>query len=312
MKRTLATLLLALPLFACAQQLSQYTQYVFNQFSVNPAVAGSKDCMDLRLGYRKQWTGMEGAPVTGWMSLHGSIRKKGKPFVLNKHGVGMMMESDNAGNWGYTRFLLAWAYHIKMSQDYFLSFGAFGGAQQMKFDYGSATTVQPNDPALNGRASSLVIPEVTPGVWAYTKVAWAGLSMHQALGNKIKDIGLDSKLARQFMMSAGYKYRLAKHTALMPCMLMKFSKGVPPALDINLMVEWNKKLSIGVGHRNTDAVVFLLKVPFAKYFQLGYSYDVNTSKLRVANNNTHEVILSITPCGYQNGKPAMIACPAFD
>lgn len=300
------------PASARAQQVSQYTQYVFNHFSVNPAVAGSKDCLDVRLGYRKQWTGFDGAPVTGWASLHGAIRPKGKPFEANKHGVGMFVESDNAGNWGYTRFLLAYAYHMQMAKDYYLSLGLFGGAQQMKFNNGDATVVQYGDPALDGKATAIVVPEITPGIWAYNKVAWAGMSMHQALGNPIKDIGTGSKLARQFMLSAGYKYRIGKKTALVPCMLAKFSKGVPPALDINAMVEWNRQFALGAGYRNGDAVTFLMKVSFAKYFQLGYSYDVTTSKLRVASSNTHEVILGITPCGQESASRRMINCPAFD
>ena len=144
-------LIALLPLGVGAQQLTQYTQYVFNHFSVNPAVAGSKDCLDVRLGYRKQWSGFDGAPTTGWASLNGTITPKGKPFQKNKHGVGVFMESDNAGNWGYTRMVLAYAYHMQMSRDYYLSLGFFGGAQQMKFDVGEAITGQPSDPALNGR-----------------------------------------------------------------------------------------------------------------------------------------------------------------
>lgn len=312
MKRALLSLLVPMAIAAQAQQLSQYTQYVFNHFSVNPAVAGSKDCLDVRLGYRKQWTGFEGAPVTGWASLHGTIKQKGKPFVANKHGVGVFVESDNAGNWGYTRFLLAWAYHMQMSRDYFLSFGFFGGAQQMKYDIGNSTLVQYGDPALDGKSSSVVYPEITPGVWAYNKVAWAGLSMHQALGNRIKDIGTDSRLARQFMLSGGYKYRIGRKTALVPSTLIKFSKGAPPALDINAMVEWNRQFALGAGYRNGDAVNFLMKVSFAKIFQLGYSYDVTTSKLRLASSNTHEIILAVTPCGKDDMSRRMINCPAFD
>ncbi|MBK7383558.1 MAG: type IX secretion system membrane protein PorP/SprF [Flavobacteriales bacterium] len=311
--RRYALLLMMLSAFAAqGQQLSQYTQYVFNQFSVNPAVAGSKDCLDVRLGYRKQWVGLEGAPVTGWASLHGTIRAKGKPFMANKHGIGLFVESDNAGNWGYTRFLLAYAYHIQMSGDYFLSMGAFGGVQQMKYDFGNSTTVQFDDPALTGKASAVVFPEVTPGIFLYNKLAWAGLSMHQALGNKIKNIGLDSKLARQFMLSGGYKYRIGKKTALIPSTLLKFSKGAPPAWDVNAMVEYNRKFAIGAGYRAGDALTLLMKVGFAKYFQLGYSYDITTSKLRTVSSNTHEVILSIMPCGKEDLSRKMINCPAFD
>ena len=299
-------------LSAGAQQLSQYTQYVFNQFSVNPAVAGSKDCIDVRLGYRQQWTNLEGAPKTGWSSIHGAIRAKGKPFVANKHGVGIFVESDNAGNWGYTRLSLAYAYHIQMSRDYYVSMGFFGGAQQMKYDVGASTLVDYNDPALNGRANTLVAPELTPGIFLYNKVAWGGLAMHQALGNKMKDIGTDYRLARQFMLPAGYKYRIGRKTALIPSMLLKTSKGAPMAVDFNAMVEWNRQFAIGAGYRAGDALTLLMKVSFAKYFQLGYSYDVTTSKLRLVSANTHEIILGITPCGKEDLSRRMINCPAFD
>ena len=40
MRLLLATVIAITALGAQGQQLSQYTQYVFNQFSVNPAVAG--------------------------------------------------------------------------------------------------------------------------------------------------------------------------------------------------------------------------------------------------------------------------------
>jgi type IX secretion system PorP/SprF family membrane protein len=312
MRLLLATMIAITALDARGQQLSQYTQYVFNQFSVNPAVAGSKDCIDLRLGYRQQWTGFEGAPTTGWASIHAAIKPKGKPAVGNKHGVGAFMEADNAGNWGYTRMLLAYAYHVQMSRDYFMSFGLFGGVVQEKFDLGNVFAVNYNDPALDNRASVVVFPEITPGLFVYNKVAWGGLAMHQVLGNKIEGIGLDSRLARHFMLSGGYKYRIGRETSFTPSLLMKFAGGAPMALDLNAMVEWKRTIGLGMGYRNGDAVTFLMKVAFFKYFQVGYSYDVTTSKLRVAGNNTHEFILGITPCGKEDLRRKMINCPAFE
>lgn len=312
MKRSIAALALMSTLPVGAQQLTQYTQYVFNHFSVNPAVAGSKDCLDLRLGYRKQWSGFEGAPTTGWISLHGTLRPKGKPFQANKHGVGLFTEADNAGLWGYTRLVLAYSYHIQMSRDYYLALGTFAGFQQVKFDIGEATATDFDDPALAGKATVMVYPEITPGIWAYSKVGWAGLSLHHVIGNKIDGIGVDSKLSRHVMLSAGYKYRLAKKTALIPSMLLKKAGPTPFAFDVNMMVEYNKQMALGIGFRNGDAITFLMKVGFFKFFQLGYSYDVTTSKLRVASSNTHEIILAITPCAPEKMGRRAISCPAFD
>lgn len=307
-------LLLPFALMAMAvqgQQLAQYTQYVFNHFSVNPAVAGSKDCLDVRLGYRRQWVGFDGAPNTGWASLHASIQKKGA-VKKNKHGVGFFAESDQAGNWGYTRLSLAYAYHIQMSRDYHVSMGFFGGAQQVKYDVGASTLVDYNDPALNSRANTLVAPEITPGIFLYNKKAWGGISIHQILANRINGIGTDSRLARQLMLSGGYKYRIGRNVSLAPSLLLKKSKAAPWALDVNGMVEWNRKFGLGVGYRAGDAVTFNMKVSFAKIMQLGYSYDVTTSRLRLGSSNTHEIILGITPCSQESIGRRAINCPAFD
>lgn len=305
-------LFVAICLLGSAQQLAQYSQYVFNQFSVNPAVAGSKDCLDMRLGYRQQWVGLEGAPVTGWVSMHGVIRAKGKPFQANKHGVGVFVEADDAGNYGYTTFLLAYAYHMQMSRNFHLSMGLFGGLRQVKLAVGEMTLGTYNDPVANSQAAALVMPEITPGVFAYSKTGWAGISMHQALGNRIGDIGEDSRFARHLMLSGGYRYRIGRKTAFVPSGLLKFAGGAPLAFDVNGMVEWNRIYGIGLGYRNGDAFVAMMKVGFLKFFQLGYSYDITTSKLRVASSNTHEVILAITPCRAEDASKRMISCPAFD
>ncbi len=297
---------------AGAQQLSQYTQYVFNHFSVNPAVAGSKDCIDVRLGYRQQWVGFDGAPTTGWASLHGAIRPKNKPYMKNKHGIGAFIEADNAGNWGYTRFVLAYAYSMQMSQDYFLSMGFFAGVQQMKLNVGDITLTEFNDPVLGSSASVMVYPELTPGIWIYGKRFFGGIAMHQALGNRINDVGLSSRLSRHTMLSAGYRFPLGGKTSLLPSTLVKFSGAAPMAMDLNAMLEWNKVLALGVGYRNGDALTLMLRVGFLQFFQVGYSYDVTTSKLRSASSNTHEIILAITPCGKESMARRMIKCPAFD
>lgn len=295
------------------QQLSQYTQYVFNQFSVNPAVAGSKQCLDVRLGYRQQWVGLEGAPVTGWASVHGALRgKKRKGYQTNVHGIGGFVEADNAGNWGYTRFLLAYAYNMQLSRDMHMSMGLFGGVQQMKLNVGDIVLSDFNDPVLGSASSVMVAPEITPGIWLYNKSTFGGVAVHQVLANRIPDIGTDSKLARQFMLSGGHRFRVARKTSLTPSALLKFAAGVPMALDLNAMLEYNRVIGFGAGYRSGDALTLMMRVGFLQYFQLGYSYDITTSRLRNGSSNTHEIILAITPCGKDDPGKRMINCPAFD
>ena len=297
---------------ARAQQITQYTQYVFNHFSVNPAVAGSKDCIDVRLGFRKQWVGFPGAPTTGWASIHGAIRQKSKPYMKNRHGVGMWIEADENGVLGYTIFNLAYAYHVQMAKDNFISMGFFAGVNQFKIDQGEINAVDPTDPLLASKGSVIVVPNISPGIWMYSKHGWAGLSIHQALGNRIPDVGENSRLTRHFQFSAGRRVRMNKTLAFVPSTLMKLSPGSPLAIDATAMIEYRRKLGLGITYRNQDAVAFMIKLPFFKYFTLGYSYDITTSRLRVASSNTHELILAIYPCGADEPSKNIVRCPVFE
>ncbi len=295
-----------------AQQISQYTQYVFNQFSVNPAVAGSKDCLDVRLGFRKQWVGFPGSPTTGWASLHGAIRAKGKPFVKSRHGVGAFIESDEAGALGYTHLYLAYAYHVQMAKDYYMSMGLFAGIKQQKLDLGQVNALNPVDPALSKDGSVIVYPEVWPGIWIYSKNGWAGLSINQALGNKVKDMGVDTRLTRHFLASGGRRVRINRTLALVPSAMLKFSPKSPLAIDVNASIEYRRRLGLGISYRNQDAIAFMVKIPFLKFFTLGYSYDVTTSRLRTGSSNTHELILAIYPCGNHDPAKEIVRCPVFE
>uniref|UniRef100_UPI0039AF6E50 type IX secretion system membrane protein PorP/SprF n=1 Tax=Myroides odoratus TaxID=256 RepID=UPI0039AF6E50 len=51
-----------------AQQDPQYTQYMYNPASINPAYSGSVDHLQLFGLYRTQWVGLDGAPRTAYLS----------------------------------------------------------------------------------------------------------------------------------------------------------------------------------------------------------------------------------------------------
>ncbi|HRN37582.1 MAG TPA: type IX secretion system membrane protein PorP/SprF, partial [Flavobacteriales bacterium] len=100
--------------------------------------------------------------------------------------------------------------------------------------------------------------------------------------------------------------------SVVPSTLLKVAPSAPVAMDLNVMLEYRRKVGLGVSYRNQDAVAFMFKVPFLKYFTLGYSYDVTTSKLRVGGSNTHELILAIYPCTPLDPEKAIVRCPIFE
>ena len=59
-----------------AQQLPFTSQYMFNDYLINPAVGGSLDHMPITLSVRSQWAGLEGSPKTQFFSAHSKLGKK--------------------------------------------------------------------------------------------------------------------------------------------------------------------------------------------------------------------------------------------
>src|SRR6187455_1944188 len=73
-----------------AQQVPQYSQYMYNGLAINPAYAGSKDYLSLTAVYRKQWADFPGAPETQTFSAHG-------PLSQGQMGLGFLFVNDKTG-----------------------------------------------------------------------------------------------------------------------------------------------------------------------------------------------------------------------
>ena len=76
-RRLIYILLLLIPgNIVFAQQLPLYSQYLYNKFLINPAVAGSDGYTSLNLTAREQWVGYYGAPQTFSFSGQGRVLKR--------------------------------------------------------------------------------------------------------------------------------------------------------------------------------------------------------------------------------------------
>ena len=91
MKKLLLTSIIVLNVFfANGQQAPQFTQYMYNTISVNPAYAGSREALTIVGLYRSQWVGFSGGPVTSTLSIHSPLRNE-------KIGIGFSYINDRLG-----------------------------------------------------------------------------------------------------------------------------------------------------------------------------------------------------------------------
>ena len=87
---------------------------MFNYFAINPAVAGTKNYSPITFSFRRQWMGINDAPVTQSMMAH--------TFFGEKSGIGAHVFNDVAGPTRRTGFSATFGHQIQVgrNQDYLL------------------------------------------------------------------------------------------------------------------------------------------------------------------------------------------------
>ena len=292
------------------QQTPQFSQYIFNYFAINPAMAGSEDCMNFSLGYRTQWLNLEGAPKTGFGSFNTQLKLKKNPANRSKHGVGMYVENDVIGPFARTSINLAYAYHVPITRDINASFGIFASLHQFKLDASKIELSNINDPLINGSNNVLIVPDFSPGLFLSHQHWFAGASIKQVARNKWKVAGSNEARNRwHYYIVGGKRFKMSKIN-IVPSGMLKYVGFSTPSLDLNIMAELNRLFDVGIGWRNQDQIGLMFKLKFANYFTLGYSFDYTTSSLRFGSSNTHELILKISACSHN--KEGIYDCPIFN
>lgn len=293
-----------------AQQAPQFSQYIFNYYAINPAMAGSQGCLNFTLGHRNQWLELDGAPETSFGSFSTEIKVKKRVTNQAKHGIGMYVENDVIGPTAKTSFNLAYAYHLPITREINASFGIFLGIHQFKLDAAKISLADTYDPLINGSNNTLLIPDFSPGLFLSHKNWFAGYSIKQLARNKWKILGTkDSRDRWHHYLVAGKRFDVGRIN-LIPSAMFKYAALSRPALDLNLIAELNRSFDIGIGWRNQDQIGAMLKIKFAKFLTIGYSYDYTISDLRLGSSNTHEVIIAVSACSHDRGEAYQ--CPIFN
>lgn len=307
---TLFLLLLAIT-GAQAQQTPMFSHYTLNYLQINPAVAGSQPCLDMRMGYRRQWTGMPEGPRTAFGNIHGNFGKKKDNF----HGIGVTVFTDDAGPLGGTGMNLVYAYHFRVNRKYMLSAGVGMGFTQYRFDVGNITLPDVqliNDPAFDNRAASeFIFPQVQFGLWLYRDDRFYGFAVHNLLENNIGIIGLDSRLVRHYSLAAGYALKMQDGFSFKPSAHLQFAPGIPLSLDMTAMLDYKKKFELGAGFRTQSGIVGLVRFDLFKYVTLGYAYDHALSRIRFNGRHTHEIVLGLKACALGETQRT-VPCAAYN
>lgn len=272
-----------------AQQLPQYSQYMINDYILNPAITGTRDYYEVKANNRYQWIGIDDAPRTYILSVHGPHKKKSM-------GLGGAIFSDVTGPTSRVGAYLSYAYHLKLTEKMKLSMGLSAGVLQFKIDGTKITLREDGDPALTESVQSVVTPDATFGLHLYGERGYFGISAPQLIGQKLKFFEaqdpLLSTLARHYMAMGGYTFNLGDDFSIQPSFLLKYVAPAPLQIDLGAKISYRDQVWLGGAYRYNDAFSALIGFTLNKYLSFGYSYDMSTSNIKNYSSGTHEVMIA--------------------
>lgn len=290
-----------------SQQLPQYSQWFWNQLSLNPAHSGIKPCVEVKTQIRAQYLGIEGAPNSGNFTFSLPIPTKRKRFLGTRQGLGMKFERDQIGPFTGNRFNLSYAVHMNFTQDNRLSVGIGAGIHQWGFNKDKSTTLVV-DPLL-AQTGSFVAPDANLGFWWNGADYYLGLALNQLTRSRWEDISDDSRFKFHYSLSGGYRWIVKEGITFMPSMMLRFPPKSKISADFNLLVDFKNQFGIGIGYRNTDAIMAYLNVKIKEQFQIGYSFDYVISPIGGNQFFTHEISLTLNGCKVYS--PTATGCSLF-
>jgi len=277
--------------FAQGQQLSLRSQFMFDDFLLNPAIAGTKEYNPLSLTFRRQWTGIQGAPVTQSLSYHA--------YAGKNLGLGGYVFNDVTGPTRRSGLNFSVGYQLNLSKDNTkkLSFGLSALMFQHIFDMTKLTTDQPNDITLLSAHNSYLSPDANFGMYFYSgSKYYIGYSTHHLIQSKLDLLNIlneiDNPINRTHYLAGGYNFSLGTNYLLSPSLLFQFIETFPYQYEIGTNLTYKNTVWLGASYRNQDAIVGIFGF---RYNQLciGYSYDYSITDISGYNNGSHEVFLSI-------------------
>ncbi|QZT35880.1 type IX secretion system membrane protein PorP/SprF [Halosquirtibacter xylanolyticus] len=271
---------------ARAQQDPQYSQYMFNMLTINPAAAGEDRFIDAYMLNRIQWSGFDGAPRSTDAGISAQL-----PLLGKMDGVGLNFSSDKIGYYQNVTVKLDYSYGMVVGSGD-LRLGLSLGILNKQFKPQWKDPNFGDDPAIPTVDIASVAFDLGGGVYYKHKYYYLAASISHINQAKFPTEGNDLFVNRHYYFSAGGNLSSQwKDVILHPSILYKYD-GVVWQLDMTAMATYKHRYWGGITYRLDDAIVVLGGIELRNGLRIGYSYDISTSSLSSYSSGSHEVYLS--------------------
>lgn len=299
-------LLIGFLLFLCFENIAQdvpiYNQYFMNPYVYNPAFVGHNENPTLFLSHRRQWIGIEGAPVSSSISFHTELKKNaafGAHLYTEKRGL---LTSSTAE--------LALGYKLKLGPKNFVQFGLAAGVGSNNIDLSES----PAGATITEDLDNSLFLDGRFGV----KVHLGNLNLGFSLPTLFeRDYVIDNSAEvssdplSKYIAMASYKFVASEDFAFEPHLLYRTLEGDFTQIEAG-GVFYIKNIWVGGSYRMDYGATGLLGLNINDKFTIGYAYELATAVVSGFTDGSHELLLSFRLKEKKQDEPERIRRPRFD
>jgi type IX secretion system PorP/SprF family membrane protein len=297
MKQILYILILVLAAAALKAQQSPLSEsYFLDKYTLSPSYAGGLNSKFLFLGYRSDWTGMEGGPKTLRLSYNDVLP------IMSNAAYGGKLVYDKAGIFSQLYINGSYAYNLQVSGEHRVMFGLSMGFYKNRLnllDYYN----DPNytiDPALISQdvKSKLKFISDFSAVWSWHDIEAGLMFSNISFGDaSYKEVDLKYNPVTNFQFHASYLYPVAEDWDIVPLMIVRGGKYIKTQVEVASQVIWQDRFMGSLVFRDPGVLGFGLGANIGTGLKVYYNFNFATNVVMGAFNN-HEVTLGINVWEY--------------
>lgn len=259
-----------------------------DKYTLAPSYAGNFNPKFLFLGYRSDWSGINGGPMTFRLSFN--------DVLMQNAGWGARVAFDKAGIFNQLYAVGSYSYKLTVSDEHHILFGLSAGLHHNSVNL----TEYYNDPNYN-IDPALVQEDVASKVKFLSDASlvylYKGLEAGLVLSNitfgdatykNAKDLKYNPISVFQF--HASYLFNVSEMWDLVPFVLIRGGKNIKSQLEIASQVIWNKRVWGSIVYRDPGTLGLGLGANIDRGLQIGYNFNFATN-VSMGIYNNHEVTI---------------------